>query len=208
MDLIGIHDGKTKSAAIFRGIAELYKPPTVEYWNEIKNGHFLLEIEAFATELYGIEEVGIVKALPDSLEQLIALYETTLGDIGNQAAIPVESLYKKWTMDDTCTLPIAKSKGYLQGDSALHIQFILDKLQIYIPLEYWGMPDHLAILLELLSFFIEHAQENFTEEFLADHFDWLADFERKLAEVSAHPFYPRVTRFLIDVLGSLRSSYI
>ena len=206
--MIEMNERKTKSSEIFRGIAELYKPPTLELWEELTQGKLLLKFEEAAAGLYGIEGESLSKLLPDHFDQLSSLFEYVLADTAKQAVLPVESLYKQWTHDETCNLPFATSKGYLQGDSALHIRFILDKFQIDIPLEYRGMPDHLSILLELLAFFIEHSDESFTAVFMSDHFDWLEDFEAKLAEVSGHPFYTGVTRFLIDVLESQRSSYM
>jgi putative dimethyl sulfoxide reductase chaperone len=206
--LIGMNDSKTKSSEIFRWVAELYKPPTKELWEEMTIGKMLIKLEGAAAEFYGIEGEPLSRLVPDNFEQFSDLFEAVLGNTEKQTVLPVESLYKQWTLDETCTLPFSKSKGYLQGDSAMHIQFILDKFQIDIPFEYRGMPDHLSILLELLAFFIEHSDESFTEGFISDHFDWLEDFEAKLAEVSGHPFYIGVTRFLIRLIKSQRSSYI
>jgi putative dimethyl sulfoxide reductase chaperone len=206
--LNGMIESKTKASDIFRWVAELYKPPTTELWDDLTIGQLLLKLEGTAADIYGIEGESLSKILPDNFDQFSDLFEDVLADTEKRAVLPVESLYKQWTLDETCTLPFSKSKGYLQGDSALHIKFILDKFQIDIPLEYRGMPDHLSILLELLAYFIEHSEESFIEVFILDHFDWLADFEAKLEEVSGHPFYTGVTRFLIAVIESQRSSYI
>ena len=198
---------KKETAEIFMVIAELYKPPTLELWNEMKQENLMQNLQNSSADLFGNEVSSLIEAEPDGFDQFCSLYAKTLSEGEKRAALPVESLYKPWTKDHTCTLPFSKSKGYLQGDSALHIKFLLEKFQIEIPSEYAGMPDHLSILLELLAYFIEHAPEEFTAQFLAGHFDWLAEYEEKLIEVSGHPFYPRITRFLIEVLDAQSSTY-
>lgn len=200
-------ENKKRTAEIYMVIAELYKPPTREFWNELKDDNLLQTLQKAYAEIFGKEASSLLESEPAGFEQLSSMYATTISAGEGIAALPVESLYKPWTQDETCTLPFSKSKGYLQGDSALHIRYLLEKFQIEIPLEYAGMPDHLSILLELLAYFTEHAQDEFTAQFLADHFDWLEEYEQKLIEVSNHPFYPRITRFLIEMLDSQRPTY-
>lgn len=202
----GILENKQKTAEIFLIVAELYKPVTLEFWNELKQEKLLHSLVKASQEVFGIDSQSLIDAEPENYEQFQMLFATTISEGEKKAVLPVESLYKEWTQDHTCTLPFAKSKGYLQGDSALHIRHLLNEFQIEIPPEYAGMPDHLSILLELLAYFIEHAPAEFTTQFIVDHFDWLAEFEQKLSEVSNHPFYPHVTRFLIEVLDVMRST--
>ncbi|HAQ08873.1 MAG TPA: hypothetical protein DCR24_15705 [Bacillus bacterium] len=200
-------ENNKRTAEIFMVIAELYKPPTREFWNELKDENLLKTIRKGYADIFKREASSLLESEPSSFEQICSMYAKTISDGEAKAALPVESLYKPWTQDETCTLPFSKSEGYLQGDSALHIRYLIEIFQIEIPLEYAGMPDHLSILLELLAYFIEHAQDDFTAQFLADHFDWLEEYEKKLAEVSNHPFYPCITKFLIEMLDSQRSAY-
>ena len=198
---------KTDCANVFIVLADLFKQPTRDTWDEIKQQDLLKKLEESVKELFSID-FFIEEVLPENYEEFRELYMSSIGSTQKNAALPIESLYKQWTLDETCTLPFARDKGYILGDSALHINYLLEKLKIEIPNELQGMPDHLAILLELLAYFIEHAPENSTAEFLDDHFDWLEEFESQLSEVTVHPFYQRLTRALNEILKAQRNSYL
>ena len=198
---------KTDSANVFLILADLYKLPTKDIWDEIKEQDLLKKLEASVKELYNFA-FSLEEVLPESYVEFRELYMTSIGSTQTHAALPIESLYKPWTQDETCTLPFARDKGYLLGDSALHINYLLEKLEIDIPMELQGMPDHLAILLELLAYFIEHAPESFTAEFIEDHFDWLEEFESQLLEETKHPFYLRLTRMLNETVKEHRRHYL
>ncbi|WLR57584.1 molecular chaperone TorD family protein [Mesobacillus subterraneus] len=202
--MIGL-DKKTECANVFIVLADLYKQPTRDIWDEIQQQDLLKKLEEAVNELFNID-IFIVEVLPENYEEFRELYMGSIGSTQKKAALPIECLYKQWTLDDTCTLPFARDKGYILGDSALHINYLLDKLKIEIPVELQGMPDHLAILLELLAYFIENAPEHTAAEFLDDHFDWLDEFESQLADVTAHPFYQRLTKALVEIVNAQRNS--
>lgn len=200
-------DNKTDYANDFIVFADLYKLPTKEIWVEIRQQDLLKKLKESVNSHYGIDS-SIEEVLPEDYAEFRELYMNSIGSTQEEAALPIESLYKPWTKDDTCTLPFARDKGYILGDSALHINYLLEKLKIDIPYELQGVPDHLAILLELLAYFIEHAPEQSTAEFMDDHFDWLEEFESKLTEVTEHPFYQRLTRLLILTVKAHRNNYL
>lgn len=204
--MIGL-ENKTDCANVFMVLADLYKLPAMEFWDEIRQQGLLRMLEESVNELYDID-FSIEEILPESYAEFQVLYMTSIGSTQKQAALPIESLYKPWTQDETCTLPFARDKGYILGDSALHINYLLEKLEIDIPIELQGMPDHIAILLELLAFFIEHAPEHTTADFMEDHFDWLEEYESHLSEVTEHPFYQRLTRLLIEIVKAHRNNYL
>lgn len=201
--MIEIIDKKTQNAMVFTVFAELYKPPTLEIWKDLEQHNLLKDLQNTVNELYGLT-FSLEGIMPENYGQLCSIHKEAIGFADEKAIIPVESLYKPWTQDETCTLPFAREKGYLQGDSALHIRFLLEELQIDIPDEYQGTPDHLSILLELAAYFIEHAPDPFTAEFIDDHLNWLADFETELTGKSVHPFYERITGLLIKVIEAQR----
>ncbi len=192
-------DKKAGKAFVFTIFADLYKPPALEFWNEIEQNHLLKDLVQMVNDLYGFEG-SIDGILPDDFEHFCTIHKKVIGSAEEKAVLPIESLYKRWTQDETCTLPFAREKGYLQGDPAMHIMFILNELQMEIPSQYRGIPDHLSILLELAAYFIEHAPENFSREFMADHLDWLGEFEIQLKEKAAHPFYEGITGLLRKVI--------
>ncbi|MDQ0412420.1 MULTISPECIES: TorD/DmsD family molecular chaperone [Mesobacillus] len=202
--MIASMEKRAGSAMIFTIIADLFKPPTMETWQEIEDNQLLNKLERMARDLYGIE-FPLDGILPEDFEHFCELHKKVIGSVAEKAVLPVESLYKPWTQDETCTLPFAREKGYLQGDPTMHIAFLLNELQIEIPRQYNGIPDHLSILLELAAYFLEHAPEKFSREFMEDHLDWLPDFKTKLKEKSAHPFYEGITDFLIKVIEAQKN---
>jgi putative dimethyl sulfoxide reductase chaperone len=204
--VIGLNN-KTDCANVFIVLADLYKQPTLDIWDEIQQEDLLKKLEKSINELYSID-FSIEEVLPGNYEDFRELYMVSIGSTQKKAVLPIESLYKQWTIDETCTLPFARDKGYILGDSALHINYLLETLKFEIPNELQGMPDHLSILLELLAYFIEHAPEHSTAEFMDDHFDWLDDFESQLSEVRVLPFYQKLTRGLSQILKVQRSSYL
>ena len=123
------------------------------------------------------------QSLP-TLEALKLFYLRCFIGIGKQSALPVESIYKKWTHDPTARLPIAGSTGYLMGDPALHARYLLDHYQLQIPPDYRMMPDHLLLLLELLAYLLENRPPEESRTFLNQHFDWLDSFDKALETIS------------------------
>ena len=204
--MIGL-DVKADCANVFKILADLYKLPTIEIWEEIRQQGLLKNLEESVKELYSIDS-SIEEVLPENYAQFRELYLSSIGSTQKNAVLPIESLYKQWTQDDTCTLPFARDKGYILGDSALHIRYLLEKLKMEIPIELQGMPDHIAILLELLAYFIEHAPDHSIAEFMDDHFDWLEEFESQLSEITKYPYYQRLTRLLIWTVKAHRNNYL
>lgn len=198
-----ILDQKQSASRIFSILADLYKFPESDIWEDFSCHQLLDELRRYASEWYESNSLVEITDIPTSLKQMQQIYAESLGG----PALPVESIYKEWTADRTCKLPFARSKGYLLGDSAFHIRFILEEFEIEIPENYRNMPDHLAILLELLAFFLLHAKAEMIKQFLADHFDWLDEFALRLEELGNNQFYLQVTRFLQQMLKKLTSIY-
>lgn len=100
------------------------------------------------------------------------------------AALPVESLYLPWS-----ELPDAQGgnvRGHYRGDHAVHIEELCTRLGIGIPPEFRAMPDHLALLAELLAFLDEHAPAPEARAFARDHFAWLPYYIDALRIREAH----------------------
>lgn len=205
--MIELQNKKQQAAQIFSLFAELYKPPEVDLWTEINRNRLLERVRNEAEDLFGAVNLAKVQEIPETFEQMKSLYSSSLTSVRKDAALPIESIYKQWTSDQTCQMPFARSTGYLLGDSALHIRFILKEFQMEIPNEYSQTPDHLAVLLELLAYFIENSPDEFVLQFINDHFDWLDDFAEKLVSISKHSFYPQVTELLLDHLKAIKTLY-
>jgi putative dimethyl sulfoxide reductase chaperone len=182
-------------------IADIYKYPDIEIWEDISSFGLFKKLKEYEAIITGVESLLEITELPKGLKDLQEIYSESLGG----KVLPVESVYKEWTADQTCHLPFARSKGYLFGDSALHINYILEKFDIEIPEDYRNMPDHISILLELFGYFISNGNKDLAVQFLDDHFDWLSDFEEELSKQSGNQFYLQVTRYLEYILDFLKS---
>jgi len=183
-------------AEIFLILAEFYKYPTEDFYNNIINGDVDKQLaELFKAVNYELDTPQFTSWVGD-FKGLRAEYSSSFLGITAPFAVPVESAYKVWTNDTSFQIPIANSKGYVMGDSALHIMHLFEHFQLQIPEEYAQMPDHLTILLELYGFIIKERSLQQCKVFLKDHFDWLGDFEEVLKKVDKSKFYI----YVVDVL--------
>ncbi|CEG29346.1 TorD/DmsD family molecular chaperone [Bacillus sp. B-jedd] len=183
--------------------ADLFKYPDQHVWEACMSGGLLDDLKKAAIHLTGNPDcANEIKGFPAELGELQEIYLNSLGG----PALPVESVYKIWTADSDCSMPFAKSKGYLLGDSALHIRYILTEFEMAISQDYENMPDHLAILLEMLAYFWDNCVPEFTYQFLEDHFDWLDELASALAALPEHSFYLAITRLLQQVLRAAKAN--
>lgn len=119
------------------------------------------------------------------------------------AALPVESLYRPWAQEPG---PFGKLEGLYLSDGALHIRHLLHTLGLACPGEFSGMPDHLAIELDLFGVLLETGDPDRAAQFARDHLGWLGRYADTLAERGARAqtdaaargiaFYGRLARTL------------
>lgn len=95
------------------------------------------------------------------------------------AALPVESLYKHWSSAPGASF--GAQRGLYLGDPARHIQAVYASLELEVPERYAATPDHLSLLLDLLVLFLESGNVQAAADLVADHFDWLGDYDAALA---------------------------
>ena len=82
-------------------------------------------IRSFLLSSYGFDRLSR-QSLSHAYEALLTSYT---GDTG-KGVFPVESVYRPWTEDSSCLLPFSFSRGYLNGDAAMHLRAILSDLGI------------------------------------------------------------------------------
>lgn len=113
---------------------------------------------------------------------------------------PIESLYKAWTEDPSCTLMIAREKSHLMGDSALHMKELLARYEISITPHM--MPDHLCVELSLYELLIQHAPRKNQAEFLADHLNWIDQLETACGERirTTNPTHSTEQRLYLEIV--------
>ena len=118
-------------------------------------------------------------------------------EAGSERISLVESFYKPWTQDPHCPLPFATEKGLLMGDSALHLLALYEQCGLEVEGEYSGMPDHLAMELEFLSFLYQRATDKEIRGFIEDHLNWIILLREKFKEFHSHPFYRSALEVLL-----------
>lgn len=185
---------------IFLIFAEFFKYPTAEFFSEISSGNIDKQLaQLFKRANFSLEPTSFQTRLSSNFKEFKKIFARCFLGIFQPFAAPIESVYKVWTTDPTARTPIAKSKGYVMGDSALHIQHLLQQFGLEIPEEYKMMPDHLTIILELYSFLNERCSPQECEIFINDHLDWLADFKQALTLVKENDFFLNI----LDVLQKI-----
>jgi len=125
--------------------------------------------------------------LPD-LDKWEALWQEYL-DINNPGLKLIESVYKPWTIDESCGMPFADDKGYVMGDWAHHMLHLYDLLNFEIPEEFSFCPDHLILELEFMSILIEEADHREQLQFIKQHLDWLDDLVEEAEDIKIDKFY-------------------
>ncbi|OEF96748.1 TorD/DmsD family molecular chaperone [Desulfuribacillus alkaliarsenatis] len=190
---------KQAMVEMFQLLAEFYKYPNREFYEYISEENIQEELKQLVNGAGMDFAIQIYKPFASFDEMRIEYTRAFIG-IDKPAATPVESIYKVWTTDETATMAFAKSKGYLMGDSALHVQHLLEKFQLEIPEELGKKPDHISVLLELQSYILEHESDEAALQFAKDHFDWIRDFKQEIEKVEGHEFYIYTTELLIDVI--------
>lgn len=165
---------KILSADVYSQLSEFFKEPTQEFADDIASGRlirfFRERLPASGSDsslLDGLLLNGdVYAALKDEYRRLF------FGPLPPYI-VPVESVYKRWTNDPECRLPIASEKGYLMGDPAIDMIERYRRHGMVIPDSYSSMPDHITLELEYMAFLCGNAAESEQKEFLDSHMDWV-----------------------------------
>ena len=171
------------AAELFGLLSAFWQPPDQEFWNNLAAGAVDQELGYFSKQAGYDRSLSLAPSFRETLPPLAAIqyfYLRCFVGIGKQAVLPIESVYKKWTTDPSARLPIAGETGYLMGDPALHVQYLINQYGLQIPPDYRMMPDHLVLLLELTSVLLEQRSPEEARLFLSQHLDWLKPFEKAL----------------------------
>jgi TorA maturation chaperone TorD len=181
-------------------MASLFSPPDREIIQEVLDGRPFNFFKHYA-ESWGRDESPVKGFVLDGhpekiFEELRAEYHHLFEDEAGEKISLIESFYKPWTRDALCPLPFAKEKGYLMGDSALHLLTLYQNCGLEVSDPFKGMPDHLVLELEFLSFLYQNAGDREIRRVIEDHFDWIPLLQEECEKARAHPFYLT----LIDLL--------
>jgi len=189
-------------ANILLVLAEFFKFPEEDFFHALKTGELDEQIRELSL-LAGCPSplIACFQNEIASYEELVDAYNTCLLGVRTPFAPPIESVYKVWTMDASYRGSLKHQTGYLMGDSSQHVRHILDVLGLEIPREYALIPDHLAIILEILAYLIMHGLLEEAEQFKTDHLDWLPEFQNVLSQLDGSQLYIRVLQTLEIVLA-------
>jgi TorA maturation chaperone TorD len=174
-------------------MSSLFSPPEQEMMEQVAQGKLSSYLENYIPSWGGDLEMlrgFCTNTSPEIL--LINLreeYDRLFSDTGTERISLVESFYKPWTRDPHCTLPFATGKGFLMGDSAIHLSMIYGECGLEPEASFKGMPDHLVIELEFLSYLYQGGDNQAIKTFIEDHLDWIPSFKKELDRSHAHPFY-------------------
>lgn len=184
--------------------ADLFKFPERELFDEIRSGELDRQIKELSTSA-GQQILSNFQDTVENYESMVETYNRYLLGVRKPFAPPVESLYKVWTTDESYQGPHKNQKGYLMGDSALHVKHILQALGLEIPKEYEFMPDHLTILLELYAYLIREEMLTEALQFKKDHLDWLGDYYDALYRLAGNTIYSHTILILSKILEAIDS---
>jgi TorA maturation chaperone TorD len=174
-------------------LSSLFCPPDQGMMEQLSQGHLHAFFKSYVQSWEG--EIGILKGfLTQSSPQIFLRdlkeeHHRLFSDTGDERISLVESFYKPWTQDPHCCLPFAKEKGFLMGDSAIHLSTLFQHCGLEIAGPFKGMPDHILIELEFLSFLYQEAGDVEIKRFIKDHLDWIPFLKESFEKVRAHPFY-------------------
>ncbi|MDJ1650256.1 MULTISPECIES: molecular chaperone TorD family protein [Gordonibacter] len=98
------------------------------------------------------------------------------------AALPVESLYKPWSLEPGNAY--GAQRGLFLGDPARHLQAVYAALDLTVPDQFVATPDHLALELDLLGLLVESGNVAAARDVAADHLDWLPAYDDALSRAA------------------------
>jgi TorA maturation chaperone TorD len=174
-------------------LSSLFCTPDQGMVKKLSQGHLQAFFKSYVQSWE--REIGILKGfltqspLQILLRDLKEEYHRLFSDTGIERISLVESYYKAWSQDPHCSLPFAKEKGFLMGDSAIHLSTLFQHCGLEVAGPFKGMPDHILIELEFLSYLYQEAGEEEIKRFIKDHLDWIPFLKESFEKVHAHPFY-------------------
>ncbi|MBM4339079.1 MAG: hypothetical protein FJ110_06015 [Deltaproteobacteria bacterium] len=187
---------KLKKANIARALAWLLTEPDEEMAEALKRG----EIYYFFSNCFkpiDRKDFNLERFLPKGYQGYILPmmkeeYQRLFQNPQSNDLWWVESVHKAWTSDPECRLSMAREKGYVMGDSALHMLELYRASGMEIPEAFSGLPDHIVLELEFLAFLIEKGSDKDVRTFMRDHLDWVSEMVKRVREYQPSAFYSAV----------------
>lgn len=119
-----------------------------------------------------------------------------------ESAVPVESLYVRWSHDEAARTPFSRTTGLYQADSALYMGDLIGRLGLELPKRFSACPDHLALELDLVAVLLRSGMRDEARQYLSERFEWLTAYRMRLLSLTDDTsFYVG----LVDVLLGIRA---
>ncbi len=115
------------------------------------------------------------------------------------SAMPVESLYRPWSLDGATALP--QEHGCYGGQSARYVADLCQRLGLEVPAAFAAYPDHLALELDLMAVLLRSGMAAEARTFLMERFAWLTDYRQRLIALGDASF----PIALVDVILGIRT---
>jgi len=174
-------------------LASFFYPPDQELLKQIHERTLWTLFEKYFEPVGGQKDIlrGFLKeeGSENLLQDLLDEYDRLFSGLSKESTSLVESFYKRWTEDPRCSLPFASERGYLMGDSALHLLEIYRQCGLEIYEAFKGCPDHIGMELEFLSYLYQWATDVESKMFIEDHLNWIPLLKEELHHRDPHPFY-------------------
>jgi TorA maturation chaperone TorD len=192
-------------ANLYAQLSEFFKEPTEEFADDVASGRLLgyfkkvfSELDLDTSCLSGLSISGDVY---NSLrEEYRRLFEGHMPPY----IVPVESVYKRWSNDPECKLPMAGEKGYLMGDPAMDMIKRYQARDIVIPDKYSSMPDHIALEMEYMAFLCINGDIEEQMEFLGSHLNWIDELAKEIKNFEqGSKFYSAGAEITVLIISSL-----
>lgn len=183
-----------KRAQIYLALARLLQPPQKEIWHDLRSG----QMDKMLQEALGEESIPVpfpIDKVPGTFDELLAAYNTMFVHQATRVH-PIESVYRKWSEDDTCTLSFASNRGYLMSNRAMHMLYLYREAGLEVPEQFKMAPDHLTLLLEFMAFLCMNTTPDQQNQFIDDHLDWLDLFLQDCEENGHMGFYANLIHFI------------
>jgi len=121
-------DNKEKLRDLILFFAELYKEPTEELYDMQSEEGFQKDFNQLMHQLNISLSLKTSLVKLSSFQEMKREYRELFLQTSTRCAPLYESFYKVWTSDETATLPFANSKRLFMGDSACHIEYLLEAI--------------------------------------------------------------------------------
>lgn len=187
---------------VYHLLSETLKEPTTQFVAELPELSIILK-EALDGLGYSIPLAYYQNwpKLAGDLQGLTRSYYNSFFYPSDNRVVPVESIYRQWTFDETAEVPFAKEKGYLMSDAALHMKALYSQMGLVIPEEYQSSPDHLCLELEFAALLLEQDKLDWYRTFLTDHLTWVEELHHEAITNQIDPFYRDVIAIIKEFIA-------